>query len=383
MANINMNLTTLCNLRKRQQLFPMPSFRANPISPYPQYTQEQLDMRRKVEILKYSNNASSTKTNNITKKGRFAQVITGKYQSKSYTTTYTDVVSTVFDPVTNTDRVVITRVPVLAPYDCSLDNLIPTPTSGSGVPGPITNLYYDPSVPLYNYSNSADRIYAITDAPDTDLWKVNYVSENTAAFYTIKSVNAGTLQTNPTDTTLLSFYITQNISSRHYIYELNVPIAIYFFGKYKGTSPTSFANITLSIPSSGINPQVVFVNNTLSTNRIVSFTADTQNVSSITFDISGNNTGKDFSGSLYAGILKITNMDLYTEPGYIYDINIITSMLFTYTNIDNFITNYDFTYGIYYNYNNSNKKIQNNCTIITTESVKPLIPIQLTGVSGG
>ena len=382
MANLNMNITTLCNLRKRQQLFPMPSFRATPISPYPQYTQEQLDMRRKAEILQYSNNASNTKTNNTTKKGRYTQLVTGKYQQKSYITTYTETARYVYDPIIQTNQVVIDRVPVYSTYDCSLDNLIPTPSSSAGVPGPNINLYYDKTIPLYNYANSADKNYAITDAPYTDLWKVNYVSENTTAFYTIKSVAAGSIQTNPTDTMLLSMYITENIDAHHYIYELDIPIGIYFSGKFNGTNHPSFENITLSIPSSGINPQVLFVNNTLSTNRIVSFTADTQNVSSITFDISGNNTGKDFSGSLYAGILKITNMDLYTEAGYIYDINIMTELLFTYTNIDNFIANYDFTYGINYNFNNSNKKIQNNCTIRTSESVKPIAPIQLIGVSG-
>ena len=151
MANINMDLPTICNLRKRQQLFAMPSFRATPISPYNgTITQTQLDMRRKAEILKYAGNRMNTKTNSLTKQQRYNQVISGKYQSRPYITTYTDTVTYVYDKQLDMEIPIITHTPVLSnpDPDCPLDDMIPVPTSSSDVPGPIIQLYNDSSIQL-------------------------------------------------------------------------------------------------------------------------------------------------------------------------------------------------------------------------------------------
>ena len=83
---------------------------------------------------------------------------------------------------------------------------------------------------------------------------------------------------------------------------------------------------------------------------------------------------------IYIGMLKITNIDLYTAPGYIYDINILTAMVLTTNSTaekDNFISRYEFKYGLYYNVSDANKKIVTNCTIAQNTSTEPLIPIQL------
>ena len=57
------------NQRRKMQLLNIPPTRYTPISPYPQFTQFQLNMRRKVEILKYSASNTNSKTNNFTKSG--------------------------------------------------------------------------------------------------------------------------------------------------------------------------------------------------------------------------------------------------------------------------------------------------------------------------
>lgn len=381
MANINMNLDLICNLRKRQQLFAMPSFRANPISPYPEYTQQQLDMRRKAEILQYAGNRMNTKTNSLTQTGRYAQVISGKYQPRPYTTTYTETVSYVRDPIRDLSQVIITRTPVYSNPDptCPLDNMIPVPTSSSDVPGPIINLYNDLSIPLYNYAGSADKSYAITDVIETDKFKTKYADKNAYSFYTITStsLDANVIQTEPTDITISTLYITNIIDAPQYVYELYVPIGIHFEGKYKTTNivAAAFNAISLSIPQSGFNPQVVFVTNPVSTNRQISFRNNQ------TFDMSFNVTNKsaDFSGTIYIGMLKITNIDLYTEVGYIYDINILTDITLAANSAaekDNFISRYEFKYGLYYNISDASKNTI-NCTIAQNASTEPLIPIQL------
>ena len=382
MANVNMNLELICNLRKRQQLFAMPSFRATPISPYPEYTQQQLDMRRKAEILQYAGNRMNTKTNSLTRSGRYAQIISGKYQSRPYTTTYTETASYVYNRIFDLSQVVITRTPVYSNPDptCPLDNMIPRPSSSSDVPGPIINLYNDTSIPLYNYAGSANQMYAITDVIEVDNFKTKYTDENTYAFYTITSINANTIQTEPTETTLSTLYITNIIDAPQYVYELYVPIGIHFEGKYKTTTTeaAAFSGIGLSIPSGGFNPQVIFGTNAISTNRVIYFHNNVTSISNITFNVT--NKSADFSGTIYIGMLKITNIDLYTAPGYIYDINILTDMVLTTNSTaekENFISRYEFKYGLYYNISDANKKTVTNCTIAQNASTEPLISIQL------
>ena len=372
-----MNLELICSLRKRQQLFAMPSFRANPISPYPQYTQQELDMRRKAEILQYAGNRMNTKTNSLTQTGRYAQIISGKYQSRPYTTTYTETASYVFDKVLQMDQVVITRTPVYSNPDptCPLDNMIPVPTSSSDVPGPIINLYNDTSIPLYNYAGSADKSYGIIDVIETDNFKTTYIDVNTNAFYTITAEGLNTIQTEPTEITLSTIYITNIIDAPQYVYELYVPIGIYFEGKYKTTSTEAvFSEIGISIPSNGFNPQVIFGTNVVSSD----ISCNATSISNVTFNVT--NKSEDFSGTIYIGMLKIKNINLYTAPGYIYDINILTEMVLT-TNSpaekENFISRYEFKYGLYYNLSDANKKIETNCIIAQNESTEPLRSIQL------
>jgi len=373
-----MNLDLICNLRKRQQLFAMPSFRATPISPYPQYTEQQLDMRRKAEILQYAGNRMNTKTNSLTQTGRYAQVISGKYQPRPYTTTYTETASYVYDEVLKMDRVVITRTPVYSNPDpsCPLDNMIPRPTSSSDVPGPIINLYNDTSIPLYNYAVSADRSYAITDVIETEHFKTKNAGENTYAFYTITADSNGLItETEPTEITISTIYITNIVDAPQYVYELYVPIGIHFEGKYITTTiDASFGSIGISIPSRGFNPQVIFGTNAVSSDLSFNATA----IRDISFNII--NKAADFSGTIYIGMLKISNIALYTSPGYIYDINIITDMILTANSLaekQKFISRYKFKYGLYYNISEANKKIVTNCTIAQNASTETLIPIQL------
>ena len=374
-----MNLDLICSLRKRQQLFAMPSFRATPISPYPEYTQQQLDMRRKAEILQYAGNRMNTKTNSLTQTGRYAQIISGKYQSRPYTTTYTETASYVYDSILDLNQVAITRTPVYSEPDpsCPLDDMIPRPTSSSDVPGPIINLYNDATIPLYNYTGSANKIYAITDVIETDTFKTKNIDENTYSFYTITSTNnaSNTIQTEPTEITISTLYITNIVDSPQYVFNLHVPIGIHFEGKYKTTSrDASFGSIGISIPSGGFNPQVIFGTNVVSSD--LSF--NTTSINEITFNIT--NKSADFSGTIYIGMLKITNINVFTSPGYIYDVNILTDMVLTtnsQTERDNFTSRYEFKYGLYYNISDANKKIVTNCTIPQNASTELLTPIQL------
>lgn len=395
MANINMDLPTICNLRKRQQLFAMPSFRATPISPYNgTITQTQLDMRRKAEILKYAGNRMNTKTNSLTKQQRYNQVISGKYQSRPYITTYTDTVTYVYDKQLDMEIPIITHTPVYSnpDPDCPLDDMIPVPTSSSDVPGPIIQLYNDSSIPLYNYSSTMNNnVYAFTDVIETNMFKVNYAAENTYGYVTITSLDEDGISELKNEDNLrillCSIYITSVINRNISRYELAIPIGIHFSGTSRERDNKNISGpITLSIVTDiyneGFNPQVEFVGSLVSTERLVSFSQSTNNIS-ITFNISDNKN--DFSGTIYVGMLNITNIELFSEPGYIYDINTDANIQFAIA--DNmraaFLSQYDFKYGIYYNYSDATPIFsQENCTITSpTANDEPLLPFQVKDTS--
>jgi len=108
----------------------VPPMRYTPPSPYPEYTQYQLDMRRKAEILKYSNNSSSSKTTNPTKKQLFSYINNRATQGGN---------------------------PKSLSQQCSETDdgaSTPLPNYYSGVPGPITMLFNDKKIPLYKYSTT-------------------------------------------------------------------------------------------------------------------------------------------------------------------------------------------------------------------------------------
>ena len=68
-------ITSICEQINRRALLNVPPPRYTPVCPYPQYTQFQLDMRRKAEILKYRANASNLKTNNFTKAEKYSMLV--------------------------------------------------------------------------------------------------------------------------------------------------------------------------------------------------------------------------------------------------------------------------------------------------------------------
>jgi hypothetical protein len=101
----------------------------------PPFTQSQLDMRRKAEILKYNSTQKNTQTNAPTKKEVFSQIMRGSYKQ------------------CNVD----TRSTLVS-------------TTASNIPGRPMYLFEDTNVPLYNYRNNLT--FGISQVPplstDTD-----------------------------------------------------------------------------------------------------------------------------------------------------------------------------------------------------------------------
>lgn len=291
-----MSCLDLWNQRRRLGLVNVPPTRLTPISPYLTgiYTQQQLDMRRKAEILQYSANKSNTKTNNLTRKEKWSQIARGNYAGK---TLY-----------------------------CEADDSIQTPTSSSGVPGPIKYLFNDSNIPLYNYASNVNA-YAIQMTDSTPNCTVTHFADIQCA--------------SGKDTNIASLYIQKNLEKDAYTYTITTPISIYLSGTYK---PTTTVDVSVDISINSIKP-TVFYNNRAVPNVLPTYTIVP---TTMKFDISGNKTGT-YSEKIYVGVLTITNINLYTEPGFIYDVflncNINNGIAGTY--LDNISS------GIYCNLSNT------------------------------
>ena len=126
-----LDVAEICKQRLRRQILVPPPLRLDVVSPYPQYTQQQLNMRRKIEVLQY--NTLNSKSKKLTKAERYTQLSQGITQRRSYTNQQ-------LDDIAN------------GRFNCPSDSLLPTLTSSCDVPGPVETLQLDPNIPLYNYA---------------------------------------------------------------------------------------------------------------------------------------------------------------------------------------------------------------------------------------
>ena len=122
-----LDMSAACAVRANTFLHNVPPTRYTPLNPYPQFTQLQLDMRRKCEIFKYAGSGGIQQTNSLSKKQQYSLLV-GNTNKASRGTQYT----------------------------CMQDRTLPTLTSACDVPGPIRILTYDPSATLYNYSSQTN-----------------------------------------------------------------------------------------------------------------------------------------------------------------------------------------------------------------------------------
>ena len=388
-------LNTLLMQKREKSLLYVPPIRFSLVSPYPNFTQSQLDMRRKAEILKYNGNNQNTKTNNLTKKELWSLLSKNKTNSKI--SQYT-VSNNIFGKT------------------CVSDAKKPTLTSSCDVPGPIIYLHNDPDIPLYNYNISrtfgiepkinnylwnaysmnileflvSNTNFAYSDRPNIfqttnsiissgsnliNLSSINSISVGYSIFAswiptgtTVKSLGNGidniiaisksvsvdisagsiirfrdlTTQTTIRTSPLGSILISELMGLNSYSFNLSFPLGIWVWGVYgNGISDTS-GNTLLS-------PTIINSYDTLnitieSMSIIVSYNGiEVPNTNSVVsysntqpLSIKGSNIPyqESFYGIQYVGMVNISGLKLQTQPGDLYDIELTVS--YTYdTSISN------------------------------------------------
>jgi len=311
-----------------------PPVRFDLTSPYVSFTQRQLDMRRKAEILKYSSNKVPTQTNKLTKKQRYAQVMKSSFGS---------VPRSVLRPNISGD---------LNGYAvCPSDASIPQPTTSSGIPGKLEYLFEDSTIPLYNYSRN-NVIYP-SDSIRVDAYWVVIAEPDVLCKHNIS-------------TEFMRLTINTTIDQPMYMFQLITPIAIYATGNINANHVNKTLPITVSITYAAFE---VYYGGVLS-----SSTRLFNQFPTMVFDVSGN-TGR-FTTTQYLGNLVINNIKLYTEPGYNYTMKLLFRMSITGGGPNYFST---ITSGVSENITSSNLIVNNSHLISIPESISTNNGFSLTG----
>lgn len=289
---MSMSDISFCQQRRLMQIYNDPQNRFTPTNPYVTggFTKFQLDMRRKVETLKYSSNKSSTQTNNMTKKEKFALLVRGG-MSRTQAVTQSSVI------------------------DCSLDQLIPTPTTACGVPGPVIYLYEDQTVPLYNYSDFNSRSYSSGEEINQPPWKF--------------VVNSNTLVYNNGTSNVYYLIINNAINTPSNIYNITMPVGIAVAGSVPSlySPPSDFSgNIKINLLSATLSIYYSerLVKNVNSSTDLPGFVMDV--------NIHTSNTGTQsvaFSATTFLGNLTFPNIMLYTAPTYVYKLVLYANLAVT------------------------------------------------------
>jgi len=358
MSALKENCKKVVETRRRLNNLNVPPSRFSLVSPYPQYTEGQLNMRRKAEVLQYKGNQQNTKTNSITKSERWAQLVNGNYQSR-YISQHA-----VTSLATQDNSTMV----------CPYDGLIATPTSSSDVPGPVVYLHLDPTIPLYNYSDTNTRSYSEFNKPNLHPWDL-YVQNNLAITTDQASGFGTTTSIITTDISNTTFTIAiRNIDQTSYIFSLVMPLAIYIDGSGSISSANtstktmsiSITNVTLTVLYNGlpILPRTPYV-----------YSPPT-NLTPITIDPTSIPKITSFNALQFVGNLSISNINLLTQQGYVYDFSLkftlsITNTSFNTINSASVLCNYSAL---------SNASQQTNCKITSSPSTDVIQPLDFIGM---
>lgn len=339
MANNNLQFN-FCYQRSRQQSFAIAPYRTElQQTPYTidpntnklMYSQKQLDMRRKAEILKYKPNMQTTQTNNLTKKQTYSLMSNGSFSRTKYTGTGNTIINTI---------------------SCTNDKLIPTPTSSCDVPGPIQYLIYDETVPLYNYTMK-DQVFNLVDAVNIPSFSISNLSNQ--AFYYSSPVS--------TNITISSIYFRGIINDTKNI-NINIPLGItlqgnIITGDINANTLPSTANI-IFINNVSFDVNIFYGNVLIDTSPTITMNSKPLSIIN-TFDLSFSipqvSSGKQFNSTNYIGNMNIQNLSVFVGSGSIYDIEItVKSYELSVYNLVNLNS-------IYFIGNYTNTDTSNNCII--------------------
>jgi hypothetical protein len=310
----------ICNLLAQRTRFLSlltPRTRFVPVSPYPTYNQKQLDMRRKIEVLKYDKN--STQASKITKSQKWSQLVNNNLGSGI----------------------------------CNKNYLLPTPSSSCDVPGPLTYLTYDPNVPLYNYSSSKD-VYANYTETINIPWSTKLNTETQKA-------------SNLVQTNIFTLAI-QDAPNSSYNFNFTLPIGIYISGN--NTNNVDIAGY-ISVTSALLN--VYYYNGKQNTLNTPIYTQEIK-LSSSNYIIFENRLN-DFEAVQYIRNISFPNIQLNSHYSYVYDFDLTFNIQ---NNTPSNVSISNLTYGVFLNASKSTTSV--NCIVSPNPTISNYQPFSFNGV---
>lgn len=212
-----------CSRRKLKMLFNVPPTRFTILdtSPYRTNTQEELNMRRKAEILKYDGSQKGNHINSLTRKQRFSQVVKG------------------FSPNQRARDIQLA---------CEA---LPTSSRRSNIPGPEIILQLDNTVPLYNYANNI-RSYSTFNETQDLKWRI-FINDQNSQYESGVQYSLGALE------------IKEQIPNNETTYQITIPYTSIDVSGVAELSVSFGGSILRSVTSNFDNGKIMFSNVILST----------------------------------------------------------------------------------------------------------------------
>ena len=328
--------TTAQNYRN-SLVFNVPGTRYTPINPYSLgYTQAQLDMRRKVEILQYN----KTSNGKSSKKQNFVTAVKGSLQRRTFSSYYLKAVQD------GTEQL------------CPSDILIPTLTTASDVPGPAMYLQYDPTVPLYNY-NSQQQAYGTQNINGGEMWLTNYetdiLDDNNPQIFTLN--------------------IQQPIDSNNYNFSFTTSVSLYISG-YNTAHPGADVSGTynLNIPPQNLSLIIMYGGEPVQLTQNPTITYSPGFLMDVSGYVLTRATANQFSGDIFMGNITFSNILLSTHNKNTYDFYVQYIPSYTTEYIDNFSLKLKTN-----RTSNSAKRVESGLKFLTPASTDPITTFSLTG----
>jgi hypothetical protein len=333
---INPTLITLCDLLKQRQEYL--EYHIPPIrdelqpSPYPSYTEYQVNMRRKAEILAYK---SKTDTNgNFTKSQKWAYLAKNPRQLSAK-----------------------------ARQNCPDDSRLFSLSSSCDVPGPIVILYKNTTVPLYNYGYkpSSFNLQNSLPLPEWDTFPINDNEFENNKYNTIAHL------------------VIKNPNNPNYTYQFQTSISANISGQISA-SGTAVDSIVMTISNANF---MVYFSDTPIVNIMPIVFLDVQPVA---ISLKNSSPGT-FSAKLYSGIVNVANFKLSTQPQFVYDLKMSFNVTYLLYDAQNNIINTNSsnvtisTIDSILNItspSDTNYMSFSNCLIKTASSI-PFVPFNLIG----
>ena len=328
--------TTAINARNAL-IFNRPGIRYTPTNPYSLgFTQAQLDMRRKAEILQY-NKSSNGK---FTKKQNFVTAVKGSLQRRTFSSYYLKAVQDGAEQL------------------CPNNLYIPKLTTASDVPGPAMYLFYDPSVVLYNY-NSQQQANGTQNTTNNIMWLTNYNTDVIDETY------------NPQIVTL---NIQPGIDKYNYNFSFTTSVSFTVSGYNTAHPGIDISGIfKINIPKQNLALNVIYGGQSVPLMQTPTITYSPGFVTDISGYVLTRTVANQFSGDIYIGNITFSNILLNTNPKNTYDFVIEYIPSYTTEYIDNFSLN------IKTNRSNSAKLFESGLKFSYNPSIDPIVTFNLSG----